>query len=127
MQIGPAPGDEVPFFRDTEYGAFPTYGDESSPGAGYPHEDQRTTQYGLWYRPQSYRGSIDWYDPFRFNPRGVGMARHGARHRLDYAPAVIQMPQSQYGPYYYAQFQQYDYDQCDKPHNPWWKWWGNDD
>jgi hypothetical protein len=125
MQIGPSPGEEVPFFRDTEYGSFPTYGNESSPGVGYPHQEMRPTHYGIWYRPQSYRGSIDWYEPMRFNPRGVGMARHGSPYRLDYAPAVVQIPHNQYGPYYYPQYQQYDYDQCDKPNNPWWKWWGN--
>jgi hypothetical protein len=127
MQIGPSPGEDAPLFRDTEYGAFHTYGDEQDPGAGYPHYEYRPTHYGIWYRPQGHRGPIDWYEPTRFNPRGVGYARRGARLRLDYAPAVVQMPHNQYGPHYYPQYQHYDYDQRNKPHNPWWKWWCNAD
>ena len=123
MTVGPMAGEEVPYFRHTERGAYPTYGDEYSPGAGYPHFEERANRYGIWYRPQSYRGSIDWYEPMRFNPRGIGFPRNSARHRLDYAPAVVQMPHSQYGPHYYAQYQHYDADKEDKKDSPWWRWW----
>ena len=127
MQVGPTPGEEAPLLRDTRWGAFETYGDENSPGAGYPHYEQRPTRYGIWYRPHSYRGSIDWYEPTRFNPRGIGIARHSSRYRLDYAPAVVQIPHNQYGPHYYPQYQNYSSCQEGKKNNPWWKWWGNDD
>lgn len=126
MQAGPVPGVEAPYFRDTQFGDHDDYGASGYPGAGYPHQDLRSVRYGVWYRPNDFRGSVDWYEPIRFNPRGVGYPRHCANYRMDYAPAVVDIPYNQYGPYYYRNYQHYNDDQDDKPHNPWWKWWEND-
>ena len=86
MTRGPQAGVESPYFRDTELGQQTHHGDNGSPAMGYPHQDNRSSMYGLWYRPNGYAGTSHWDQPLSFNPMGYGVPQHREAYRLDYAP-----------------------------------------
>lgn len=104
----PTTGVDAPYFKDTELGAHVDYGTNGSPGQGYPHRQLPDVHYGTWYRPNSLMGQSDWCRALPFNPRGNGAPQHNACERLDYAPYVLSVPHSQYGPYYYPRAQKYN-------------------
>lgn len=104
MYHGPQAGVETPHFRDTELGDRPHYGENGSPGMGYPHREGPPALYDIWYRPNGYEGQSNWYQPYSFNPRGYGIPQHRTAYKLDYAPAVLSTTATQYGPYYYPRY-----------------------
>lgn len=104
MFNAPQAGVQAPIFSDTELGDRPHYGENGSPGAGYPHRDLSPAHYGAWYRPNGYEGMSMWTQPYSFNPRGYGTPQHRSAYKLDYAPAVLSTTATQYGPYYYPRF-----------------------
>lgn len=103
----PIPGKDVPFFKDTEWGAYPHHG-QGLPGEGYLHRDYPDSRYGIWYRPHAVQGQDGWCQSDGFNPRGRGYPQHLTCHRMDYSPYRLSVPYSQYGPFYYPQVQKYN-------------------
>jgi hypothetical protein len=107
MYDAPQAGVEAPIFNDTELGAQIHYGDNGSPAEGYPHREASPAHYAVWYRPFAYDGLDVWKQPLSFNPRGYGTPQKRAPYRVDYAPYVMSTTATQYGPYYYPRFRDF--------------------
>lgn len=120
----PITGVDAPYFKDGQLGDQVHFGDNGSPGQGYPHRNMTDVHYGLWYRPNGLQGQTDWCKPERFNPRGNGYPKQTSCMRLDYAPYQVATPNSQYGPYYYPRAMQHNC--CVEEHDDrknWFKLW----
>ncbi len=120
----PITGDDAPYFRDTQFGQYPHFGNPGAPSEGHLHRDLPDVHYGVWYRPNSFQGQTDWCKPLPFNPRGRGTPKHTACERLDYAPYQLAVPHTPYGPYYYPRPLTYNCCREEKQDKKnWFKFW----
>lgn len=78
-------------------------GAPGSPGFGFKHFPYRMHMFTTWHRPRAATlTKCQRCAPDDFRPRGLGhlFARPCDSFRMEYAPHILQNPQSQYGPAY---------------------------